>query len=74
MSLSLIIYPRHTELQLSLRLCDPLKERFLAVLLLVCLDDRAERFEYLFNSPDGIPVLPDSSLRQDRLLHQRKIM
>ena len=50
MSLSVVVNPRHAELNLSLRLCQSLKKGLFAVLLLICLDHRAERLKYFFDS------------------------
>ena len=49
LNLPLIVYPWHPEQDLSLRLDNPLKKRFFAILLLVCIHDRLQRLQYFLN-------------------------
>ena len=47
--LSVIVHPRNAELDLALGLTEPLKQRQLFVLFLVCRDDGAKRIKHLFD-------------------------
>ena len=46
--LSVIIYPRNTEFDLSFRLYKSLKKSFFAEFFFICLDHNTKRFQYLF--------------------------
>ena len=49
MSLSFIVYPRHTEFDLTLWLYHSLQKSDFSVFFLVCLDHHAKRFQNLFD-------------------------
>ena len=49
MDLSVVVDPRHAELDLTLRLAKAFQQRELSELLLICLDSGAKRVEHLVN-------------------------
>ncbi len=48
LNLSVIIYPRYTEFDLSFRLYKSLKKSFFAEFFFICLDHNTKRFKYFF--------------------------